>query len=352
MSKILLTGATGRIGMNLISPLLADGYEVRAFILKNDRLREELVRRNCEIAEGDLQDEECIEKAVKGCDIVIHMGAVMIKPANMTEKTFWNINATGTFCMVRTAIREKVKRFIFASTDATYSPLNYQYLPIDEKHPQQSFSLYGVTKIVGENIVKGAWRETGLPITITRYGSVSAGDEVLMGWRVRNLMKNLKKTATHPGSSVYDENVKEPWKPLEDIMSSEDQLVIPRGPDFRSWRKHISDVRDSVQGTLLALKNDQAVGEDFNILGPNAVTWEQAVKYISEKTGKSFIECRLHNYCQWELSNEKAKKILGYRPQYDINKMVDSALDFQNGNDTGVFCPQLGYGFTVYNPFD
>lgn len=338
--------------MNLVKPLVEDGYEVRAFILKNDRLREELVNRNCEITEGDLRDEESIESAVKGCDVVIHMGAVMKKPHNMTENTYWNINATGTFSMVRTAIRAKTKRFIFASTDATYSPLNYNYLPIDEKHPQQAFSLYGVTKIVCENIVKGAWKEAGLPISIVRYGTVRAGDEVLMGWHARNLMNTLKKTATHPSSSVYVENVKEPWKLLESIMNSEDQLVIPRGPDFRSWRKHISDVRDSVQGTMLVLENDRAIGEDFNILGPSSVTWEQAVKYIAEKTGQSYIECKLDNYCEWEISTEKARRILGYKPKYDIYKMIDSALDYRNGKDIGVFCPTLGYGFATYNPLD
>jgi len=350
MSKILLTGATGRIGMNLVKPLLAKGYEIRAFTLKNDSLKEKLKSMNCEIIEGNFLDEESIKKAVKGCDTILHTGAVMFKPADMTESTIWNINVTGTFQLVRSAIYEKVKRFIFISSDATYSPMNYHYLPIDEKHPQQPYSLYGLTKLVGENIVKEAWRETGLPITIIRYGTVYAGDEVLLGWRTRNLMSNLKKTATDPRSSVYDKSVKEPWKPLESTMNSEDQLVIPRGPDFRSWRKHISDVRDSVQGTLLVLENDEAIGEDFNILGPNPITWEQAVKYIAEKTDQSYIECRLNNYCEWELSNEKAKKILGYNPKYDIYKMIDSALDYRNGKDIGVFCPKLGYGLKPYNP--
>jgi nucleoside-diphosphate-sugar epimerase len=349
--KILVTGATGRVGSNLIRDLARTGHSCRAFVIPGDPQVKKLDGLNCEIAPGDLLDEQTIRRATRGVDAVIHLAALMNKPSGMSEAAFWNMNVFGTFVSVRAAAEEGVARYLYGSSDASYSALNYRYLPIDERHPQRPDYLYGLTKLVGEDIVFEAWRETGLPVTVLRYGSVVAGQEILDKFTVGGVMGALKTRATKPGTYFYVEGVKAPWEPLEKYMNDPECKIIPRGPDWRSWRTHMTDVRDVVAGTIKALESDRAVGEAFNILGPCAFTYEQAVKYLAEKTGIRYVECVLHNYFDFEISIRKAKTTLGYAPEYDIYRMIDSALEARSGTDIDVIPPMLGYGFEAYDPY-
>ncbi|MDW7656197.1 MAG: NAD(P)-dependent oxidoreductase [Bacillota bacterium] len=351
MKKVLVTGATGRIGANLIKALTGKGYDLIAFAMKTDPQLVKLNNYDCEIAYGDLLDEESIIHAIHGVDIVLHLGALMVQPERMRESTYWNINVLGTFMFVRAAANAGVKRFIYGSSDAIYSPLNYKYLPIDEDHPKNPINTYSLTKLVGEEILYEASYETGMPVTALRFGSVMAGDEILNNFSVQKAVSILTNFATKPGTHFYREDIKKPWEPLSEFLSEPKKMIIPRAPDFRPWRSHFTDVRDVVAGVIIAMESDRAVGESFNILGPYASSWEQSVKYIAEKTGSDYYECEVHNYFEFELSIEKARHMLGYSPQYDIYKMIDTALDIRNGKSSDLILPMLGNNFEAYDPY-
>jgi len=337
VKKILVTGATGRIGANLIKRLLEKNYKIRAFVMENDPKIGKLKPFNIEIVYGNLLDFKSIKDAVNGVDGVIHLAAIMVKPKNMARSIYFDINVKGTFFLTEAANEYgKIEKFIFSSTDATYSALNPKYLPINEVHPRRPYFLYSLVKVLGEEIVLESFRENQLPVTILRLGSVMAGDEVLNLFRARVVIKFLKEDGIHPSSCMYVKGVKKPWELVEKIIENEEQLIIPLGLDGRSWRIHPTDVRDTVEGIILALESDAAIGEVFNILGPSAVTWEQAVKYIAKKTGEDYVKCKLPNYWEFEIDISKAKTILNYNPKYDIYKMVDSALAYQKGEDIGV----------------
>ena len=119
-------------------------------------------------------------------------------------------------------------------------------------------------------------------------------------------------------------------------MENQNQLAIPRGAGGRTWLWKPCDVRDVVEGTILAMENPSSVGETFNIEGPRAVTWEEAVKYVAHRLGQSYLEVELPNIWHFETTIAKAQRLLGYRPRYDIYRMVDSALDMRAGKDIGV----------------
>ncbi len=340
MKKILLTGATGRVGANLVPALLKEGYEVRAFIMKNDQQKAKLTNFDVEIFEGCMWDNNDADKAVAGCDILIHLAAAMLV-GNLSERKFWDINVTSTFELVRAAVRHKLSRIQLASTDATYTAWNYKYLPMDENHPQEPFFIYGLTKQVCENIVNEAKRESGIPSVIMRFVRVVACDEILRNFRVCDLYKKLHGYPANPYSIAYNPKQPEPWKQLEDLMAKNpDSLIIPLAKDLRSWREQYVDVRDLVTGIMLCLEKDEAVNDAFNLTAPGATTWSEGVKYLSSKTGgQPYIERIIENYWDYEVSHEKAKRILGYQPQYDITRMIDDALRFSKGEDIGVIPP-------------
>lgn len=336
MKKILLTGATGRVGANLVPALLKKGYEIRAFIMKNDPQKAKLKNFDVEIFEGCMWDTNDADKAVAGCDILIHLAAAMLI-GNLTERQFWDINVTSTFELARVAVRHKLSRIMLASTDATYTAWNYKYLPMDEKHPQEPFFIYGLTKQVCENIVNEARRESDIPTVIMRFVRVLACDEILRVYRVRDLYNKLRGYPANPHSIAYRPTQPEPWKQLDDLMEKcPDSLIIPLAKDLRSWREQYVDVRDLITGILLCLEKDEAINDVFNLTAPGAATWAQGVKYLSSKTGQPYIERIIENYWDYEVSYEKARRILGYKPQYDVTRMIDDALRFKNGEDIGV----------------
>lgn len=335
MKRVLLTGATGRVGANLVPKLLEKGYDVRAFIMPNDPQRAKLDAVDIDIFEGRLSEKACVEEAMSGCDIVIHLAASMVV-GDRPERMFWDINVGGTFELVRCAAHNKIRRFLLASTDATYTCWNPLFSPICELHPQRPFFLYGLTKKVCEDILFSAQLETKLPVVAMRFSNVKCCDEVLDAFSVSSLNARLKGYSSHPGSTVYLESQPHPENQVADLLEDSGALIIPRGPDYRSWREHHVDVRDLIQGILLCLERDEAVGEAINLAGPEPSSWEVAVKLICEMTGASYYERVIENCWDYTININKAKTLLGYAPAYTLRRMISDALEYRKGVDIGL----------------
>lgn len=112
--KVLVTGANGLLGSNTIETLLLNGYNVVAFVRKNADL-EALSELNCEIFEGNLSNIKDLNKALGGCDYVIHAAARTAQfPSNL--KAYEHINIECTKILIECCKTNNIKRFIFAST--------------------------------------------------------------------------------------------------------------------------------------------------------------------------------------------------------------------------------------------
>ena len=161
----LVTGATGRIGANLVKRLLLDGDRVRAFVYKDDPKTSKLDGMDVEIVYGDLRDAAAVGAAVAGVDRIAHLGYIMGKPAGMTTAVEFDINMTGTFNVLEAAAkhRDRIVRLLFASTNATYDAFHPQYVPMDEGHPQNPYTYYGMEKLLGERMTESFGRIRDLP---------------------------------------------------------------------------------------------------------------------------------------------------------------------------------------------
>lgn len=338
MSKILVTGATGRIGANLVKALLERGYEVRGYIMPDDPKEPKLAGMDFEIVHGDLRDADAIDRAMDGVDRVAHLGYIMGRPKWMSRATEFDINVPGTFNMLESAVKrvDSIERFLFASTNATYDAFHAKYLPMDELHPQEPHSLYGLEKVLGERMLEGYERQFGLRGTIVRFGTVPGPDEVLRHFGAKSVLGTARGRGADPTSTVYAPGVEEPGKPVAEAIEAGYELVIPRNLEGKSWFQDIVDVRDTVQGIICALEHENAVGEAFNTTAPWAATWEEAVPYIAERTGQSYLDLKMPNWWGFACDNSKAKRMLGYMPEYDVFKLIDSALAYQAGEDIGV----------------
>jgi NAD dependent epimerase/dehydratase len=172
--KILVTGADGFIGSHLVEELVNQGYDVKAFCLYNsfnswgwiDSLSEE-VKSKIEVFSGDVRDPNGVRTAMKGCDIVFHLAALIAIPYSYhSPDSYVDTNVKGTLNILQAARDFGVERVLVTSTSEVYGTA--QYVPINEAHPMQPQSPYSASKIGADCMAESFYRSFDLPVTIVR----------------------------------------------------------------------------------------------------------------------------------------------------------------------------------------
>jgi len=336
MRTVLVTGATGRLGANVVKTLVEEGYAVRSLVLPGDPKEEKLKALDTEIVYGDLGTCEGIDAATAGVNAIVHSAAVMHEPKGMSRRQFFNINTGGAFTLFEAAVQGDVKRFVMISSTSVYSALTVREFPAGEDAPLRPHELYGTTKILNERMAACYYYQFGLHVVCLRPNFIQACDEILRGWTAGGLIAFLKRLAGEPKAAAHVEDAGRPWEIVEQAMESPDQLMIARGPNGEPWCEHRVDVRDVVHAIRLGLEGDRGFGEVFNVCAPRPMYRDEVVRYLAERTGRSCGECTLPVLRRFAFDNAKAERVLGYAPQYDAKAMIDSALAYQSGEDIGV----------------
>ncbi len=171
---VLVTGAGGFIGSHLVERLAAEGANVRAFVRYNSRgdvgllnLLDRPVRNTIEIISGDLRDPQAIDRAVKGCDVVFHLGALIAIPYSYLHPyEVAETNVMGTLNVLMACRAHDVFRLVHTSTSEVYGTA--RYAPIDEPHPLQGQSPYSASKIGADKMAESFYCAFGLPVVTVR----------------------------------------------------------------------------------------------------------------------------------------------------------------------------------------
>jgi len=172
--KVLVTGAGGFIGSHLVETLLEKGANVRAFVKYNGRgglgMLNDLpvdLQKNIEVVAGNICDPFFVRSAVKGCDYVFHLAALIGIPYSYTAPAdYVQTNVIGTLNILEACRNEKTARIIHTSTSETYGTA--VYVPIDEKHPMQGQSPYSASKIGADKMAESYYNSFELPVVTVR----------------------------------------------------------------------------------------------------------------------------------------------------------------------------------------
>lgn len=316
MERILLTGGAGFIGAYISRLLLAMGHEViiyDAFIqymspfdskyqrhLEN-RFKD--IRQDITFLRGDTRDMNEVRKIITTYkpDRIMHLAALPIADIAFAnpEEAISSI-LTGTV-NVLTAVAELggLERFVYFSSSMVYG--DFEYRPADEEHPKHPKDVYGGAKLAGETLTETYGRRYGIPYTVIRpsavYGPTDTNRRV---------------------SQIFVENA-HAGKPL--VLHGEVAL------DF-------TYIKDIARGSLLAAFSENAVNETFNLTRGEGKT----LREYAEVLQKHYPELEIHvsNASTYRpkrgaLDISKARKLLGYDPEYSIEQGISEYVQYIRG---------------------
>ena len=174
MSKVLVTGADGFIGSHLVEALVTAGHDVRAFCLYNsngswgwlDSLPKS-TKTQLEVVLGDIRDPLCVREAVRGCEKVFHLAALIAIPYSyIAPASYVDTNIHGTLNVMQAARDMETDHVVHTSTSETYG--SAQFVPITEDHPLVGQSPYAASKIGADQIALSYWRSFNTPVSVLR----------------------------------------------------------------------------------------------------------------------------------------------------------------------------------------
>jgi dTDP-glucose 4,6-dehydratase len=297
--KYLVTGADGFIGSHVVETLVRQGHDVRAFVLYNsfgswgwlDHAAAD-VKGHFEVFAGDIRDPHGVRTAMKGCDIVLHLAALIAIPYSYhSPDTYVDTNIKGTLNVVQAAREMCVQRVVHTSTSEVYGTA--QFVPITEDHPLQGQSPYSASKIGADQIAQSFHASFGTPVVVLRpfntYGPRQSARAVIptVITQLAAGKRSIKLGALRP-------------------------------------TRDFSFVRDTAAGFIAAATADSAIGEVINIGSGFEISVGDTARAIADVMGVELEIITDEQRLRPEKSEverlwagtEKAKRLMNWTPAY------------------------------------
>ncbi len=308
MKKILVTGGTGFIGSHLSEALVKNGYSVRVFDRYNPNynlgnLKNSKYKSKIDFVFGDIRDYDSVVKAVKNCDIIFHLAALIGIPYSYhSPSAYIKTNIEGTYNILEAAKNLKTKKIFITSTSEVYG--SAKYLPIDEEHPLQPQSPYSASKISADALSIAYFNSFDLPVNILRpfntYGPRQSQRAIIPSL-IKQILKIEKKGKIFVGN------------------------VHPR--------REFNFVEDVCAAFLNAMKLKK-YGQIINIGNGYDISIKQLINIISMIMNKK-VEIKISKkrkrpqkseVKRLSSSTRKTKKLLNWKPKYSNYKGLSLGL--------------------------
>lgn len=324
--NIFITGGAGFIGSTLIGRLIDDNKITVYDNLERNSLegKSYMNHPNLKLIQGDILDDELLEKSIGEAQLVVHAAAIagIDNTVKNPVKTM-RVNMLGTANILEAAYKAgTVERFMDFSTSEVFGSYAFK---VDEGCQTVTGAVgearwtYAVSKLSGEHLTHAYHRHYGLPTVTVRpfniYGPGQIGEGAIQIF-IRKALRN------------------------------EDIYIFGDGNQIRAW----CYVDDMIDGVMLALTHDKAVGESFNIGNARAVTTvyglAQAVCRVLESKSRIVFRDALSADIELRIpSVQKAKELIGYQAKVDLDQGILKAAEWYKQNmDTMPELPQIFSG--------
>jgi nucleoside-diphosphate-sugar epimerase len=319
--NILVTGATGFIGRNLVAKLVEEKQDITALVRKTSEVSG--IPKEIRLVEGDLLDLASLQEAVEGAEMVIHLAAMFdFYPKDVD--LLYRVNVEGTRNLLTACKKASVRRFIYCSTSETTGVVKDP--PATEETEPNPVYDYGKSKIEAEKVVREEAATGGFDYIILRPVGVTGPGEFYVGFET-----------------------------IKAIANGEISMIPGDG------QKHIMfmHVDDVVQGFLSAIRTKNGVNETFLLCTDDVFTYEEVFQFVANYLGVEppkrkvpvffaklgvgligFFKYRGKRTYLWHMgsvdamnserwySNEKAKQLLGWKPTMTMAETFTRAIDW------------------------
>jgi nucleoside-diphosphate-sugar epimerase len=308
MSRVLVTGGAGFIGSNLVRALLERGDDVRVLDNFSTGNRVNLEGLDVEIIEGELRSYERVHNAVRGTEVVYHLGALGSVPRSVQDPlTSSAVNVEGTLNVLLAARDEGIRRVVFSSSTSVYG--SSRTLPTGEDTPPDPISPYGVAKLAAERYC----------ISFSRV--YESFESVVL--RYFNVFGPRQSPSSQYAAVV----------PLFITAIADGEPVVIHGDGEQS--RDFTYVGNVVDATLSAGTAVGASGQIFNVAAGepasvNAVA--DAIGAILDKqVEKRHVDPRPGDIRDSWADLSKAERILAYSPQVGLEEGLRRTIDYLRG---------------------
>lgn len=297
---ILVTGADGFIGSHLTEELVRRGHTVRAFVYYNsfnswgwlDHAEPAIKNSLKDVFAGDIRDPYGVKTAMKGCDVVLHLAALIAIPYSYhSPETYVDTNIKGTLNIVQAAREWGVEKVVHTSTSEVYGTA--RFVPITEEHPLQGQSPYSATKIAADQLALSFYSSFDTPVAVIRpfntYGPRQSARAVIptVITQIANGARTLRLGSLHP-------------------------------------TRDFNYVADTVAGFIAVAESDRAVGEVINIGSNYEISIGDTVRLIGElmdaevaiETEQQRLRPTKSEVERLWADNTKAKNLLAHEQRY------------------------------------
>jgi dTDP-glucose 4,6-dehydratase len=312
--KVLVTGAGGFIGSQLVSGLVKAGADVRAFVRYNSRGDPGMLRslapeitKEVELSAGDLRDEDAVRAAVKGCERVFHLGALISIPYSYKHPAeVASTNLMGTLNVLLACRDYGIERLVHTSTSEVYGTA--RVAPINENHPLQGQSPYSASKIGADKLAESFYCAYDLPVITVRpfntYGPGQSGRAVIPTIITQALTRDVIQ--------------------LGNLETTRD----------------FTYVEDTVAGFLRAAESADGLGEVFNLgTGEEIAIGELARKILAMTGRQAAIETktqrlrpRKSEVMRLISDNTRAREVLGWIPRVSLEDGLKLTIEWISGH--------------------
>jgi nucleoside-diphosphate-sugar epimerase len=315
---ILVTGATGKVGRAFIKRLLSEpkfnSFTVRALCHNRELEAHERIQN----VHGSIEHRETVEKALEGVTHVLHLATCKETPEQVMD-----VAVKGLFWLLETCRTSPTfQQFILVGGDAAVGHFVYPHpIPVTETQKHSAYpGCYALSKVLEEVMLEQYYIQYDLNGCCLRAPwimekddfkyQLSFGEDVFGGPRWRDLVSVQQA----------DEYVRTQTIPV--MLDAEGRPV----------KRNFVHVDDLVSALLLAIDHPLARQQLFNISMDEPIDYRKMGQYLMASHGLPAVEIKTAYHSTW-LDNTKAKMILGWQPEYDMKKMIDSAWDYERAHD-------------------
>ena len=309
-----VSGGAGLIGLEICNLLIHKGHDVYLYDLGEQIERNKrYINRKIKIFYGSILDLHSLKKAINDCDYVFHHAAMLgVKYTEDNKLDCLEINSTGTKNILQASLGSKVKKVIFASSSEVYGePIKN---PINEKFQTQGKTIYGISKLMGEEYCKSYYQKYNLNYTVLRYFNTYGAYQ-----EKKFVIQNF----------------------INDSINYNRIIINGNGNQIRSYMY----VSDAAEATIAAAFSNKTNNQIFNIgNGTNPITLKQLanlVKKIIKKNHVKIIFKKKFNNTDRSLDREifyrycnstKFQKIIKWQPKVNLEMGIEKILKHYYAN--------------------